>query len=62
MGYFLTSLVPNQIKKGISPPLFDYDNGTSTVKVIDSTFYFFLKNCDKEEVIENLTIPQGIEE
>lgn len=62
MGYFLTSLVPNQIKKGISPPLFDYDNGTNTVKVIDSTFYFFLKNCDKEEVIENLTIPQGIEE
>jgi Cdc6-like AAA superfamily ATPase len=61
MGYFLTSLVSNQIKKGISPPLFDYDNGTSTVKVIDSTFYFFLKNCDKEEVIENLTVPQGIE-
>jgi hypothetical protein len=62
MGYFLTSLVPNQIKKGISPPLFDYDNGTSTVKVIDSTFYFFLKNCNKVEVIENLTVPQGIEE
>lgn len=62
MGYFLTSLVPTQIKKLISPPLFDYDNGTSTVKVIDSTFYFFLKNCNKEEVIENLTIPQGLEE
>jgi len=62
MGYFLTSLVQTQIKKIISPPLFDYDNGTSTVKIIDSTFYFFLKNCNKEEVIENLTIPQGLEE
>lgn len=62
MGYFLTTLVSNQIKKGISPPLFDFDNGTSTVKVIDSTFYFFLKNSNKVEVLENLTLPTGIEE
>jgi hypothetical protein len=62
MGYFLTTLVSNQIKKGISPPLFDFDNGTNTVKVIDSTFYFFLKNSDKDEVLENLTVPTGIEE
>lgn len=61
MGYFLTSLVSNQIKKGISPPLFDYDNGTNTVKIIDSTFYFFLKNCNATDVVEDLTIPQGID-
>ncbi|HTN38956.1 MAG TPA: hypothetical protein VL053_17880 [Arachidicoccus sp.] len=60
MGNFLKNLVSTQIKKGISPPLFDYDNGASTVKVIDSTFYFFLKNCDKQEVLENLSVPSGI--
>ncbi|MDM8159657.1 hypothetical protein QUH73_07525 [Labilibaculum sp. K2S] len=61
MGYFLKSLVSNQIKKNISPPIFDYDISTSSVKIIDSTFYFFLKNCDREEVIENLMVPAGIE-
>jgi len=60
MGYFLTNIVPNQVKKGISPPIFDYDNGTSTVKIIDSTFYFFLKNADRDEVFENLTRPIGV--
>lgn len=60
MGYFLRNLVSNQIKKNISPPIFDYDISTSSVKIIDSTFYFFLKNCDREEVIENLMIPEGL--
>lgn len=61
MGYFLRNLVSSQIKKKISPPIFDYDVSTRSVKIIDSTFYFFLKNCDKVEVIENLTIPEGID-
>lgn len=60
MGYFLRNLVSSQIKKNISPPIFDYDISTSSVKIIDSTFYFFLKNCDREEVIENLMIPEGL--
>lgn len=60
MGYFLRNLVSNQIKKNISPPIFDYDISTSSVKIIDSTFYFFLKNCDREEVVENLMIPEGL--
>jgi hypothetical protein len=60
MGYFLRNLVSSQIKKSISPPIFDYDTSTSSVKVIDSTFYFFLKNCDKDEVLENLATPEGI--
>ncbi|MCM4169822.1 hypothetical protein KCTC52924_03602 [Arenibacter antarcticus] len=60
MGYFLRNLVASQIKKNISPPIFDYDISTSSVKIIDSTFYFFLKNCDREEVIENLMIPEGL--
>lgn len=60
MGYFLKNLVASQIKKKISPPIFDYDVSTNSVKVIDSTFYFFLKNCNKEEVMENLATPEGV--
>ena len=60
MGYFLKNLVANQITKNISPPIFDFDNSTTSVKIIDSTFYFFIKNCDRKEVIENLLTPEGL--
>lgn len=60
MGYFLRNLVSSQISKGISPPIFDYDNSTSSIKIIDSTFYFYIKNCNREEVIEDLAIPEGL--
>lgn len=62
MGYFLKNLVASQISKGISPPIFDYDNSTSSIKIIDSTFYFFIKNCNRDDVVENLAIPEGLEE
>lgn len=62
MGYFLKNLVASQISKGISPPIFDYDNSTSSVKIIDSTFYFFIKNCNREEVVNDLALPEGLEE
>jgi len=61
MGYFLKSLVASQISKGISPPIFDFDNSTNSIKIIDSTFYFFMKNCDRDEVMEDLSIPEGID-
>lgn len=61
MGYFLKSIVSSQISKGISPPIFDYDNSTNSIKIIDSTFYFFIKNCDREEVIEDLALPEGLD-
>ncbi len=60
MGYFLKNLVASQIAKGISPPIFDYDNSTSSIKIIDSTFYFFIKNCDRVEVIDELAVPDGL--
>ena len=62
MGYFLKNLVASQISKSISPQIFDFDNSTTSVKIIDSTFYFFVKNCDRAEVIENLVIPEGIDD
>ena len=60
MGYFLKNLVSSQITKGISPPIFDYDNSTASIKIIDSTFYFYIKNCVRQEVIEELAIPEGL--
>lgn len=60
MGYFLKNLVTSQINKNISPPLFDFDNSTNSVKIIDSTFYFFLKNSDRAEILENIMPPEGV--
>jgi hypothetical protein len=60
MGYFLKNLVASQISKGISPPIFDYDNSTSSIKIIDSTFYFFIKNCNRNEIVEDLALPEGL--
>lgn len=62
MGYFLKNIVASQISKGISPPIFDFDNSTGSIKIIDSTFYFFIKNCDRNEVVEDLAIPEGLDE
>lgn len=61
MGYFLKNLVASQISKGISPPIFDFDNSTSSIKIIDSTFYFFIKNCHRKQVLEDLAIPEGLD-
>lgn len=60
LSYFLHNIVSNQIKKNIIPPLFDYDSSTRLLKIIDSTFYFFLQNVDKEEIIEELEKPNNI--
>ncbi|HBE86428.1 MAG TPA: hypothetical protein DDW53_15135, partial [Lachnoclostridium sp.] len=47
IGYLLSSLAKLQTAKKIQPPLFDYDISQRTINIIDSTFYFFLKHCDK---------------
>ncbi|AWW30640.1 hypothetical protein DN752_11175 [Echinicola strongylocentroti] len=58
MGYFLHDIVKTQVKKNIIPPIFDYDRSTRTLKIIDSTFYFFIKHCNKEELVEELEAPE----
>lgn len=60
MSYFLHNITASQIKKNIIPPLFDYDRSTRKLKVIDSTLYFFLRNIDKAELLEELDAPTGI--
>jgi len=55
--YFLHNIVSNQLKKSIVPPIFDYDRSTRLLKVIDSTFYFFLQNMDATEILELINNP-----
>lgn len=46
-----------QADAGIVPPLFDFDPGTRRLKVVDSTLYFFIDNCDPAEVIDEIPRP-----
>lgn len=60
MSNFLHNIKEGQIKKAIVPPIFDYDMSIRTLKIIDSTFYFFLRNYDCIELLEELDKPSGI--
>ncbi|HXK31231.1 MAG TPA: hypothetical protein VJZ94_00565, partial [Candidatus Paceibacterota bacterium] len=57
MGWLLTNLALLQSEKKIVPPIFDYDQATRTIRVVDSTFYFFLRNVNRKEVLENINNP-----
>lgn len=57
MSNFLHSITNYQAVRKIVPPLFDYDQGIRTLKIIDSTLYFFLRNCNREEVLSSITAP-----
>lgn len=47
---FFNHIVRYQIKKDISPPLFEFDKGNQTIKIIDSTFIFFIGHKNREEL------------
>jgi hypothetical protein len=57
LGKFLHNLTEHQISKKIQPPFVDYDRGGKVLKVIDSSLYFFLKHCDREEILEDIPNP-----
>lgn len=57
MSNLLYNLTQLQVDKRIIPPIFDYDRGQRTLKVIDSTFYFFLKHCNTAEILRNIPNP-----
>lgn len=59
-SYFLHNITRSQINKKIMPPLFDYDRSTRTLTIIDSTLYFFLRNTNIEELLDELEIPEDI--
>lgn len=57
MSNLLHNFAKLQHEKKISPPIFDYDRTTKTIRVIDSTFYFFLKNINCQEVEDSIADP-----
>lgn len=57
MSNLLHNLSTLQHKKGINPPLIDYDIGKRMLYAIDSTFFFFLRNCRLTDVKEELPSP-----
>lgn len=57
LGAFLHNLTEHQISKKIQPPFVDYDRGGKVLKIIDSSLYFFLKHCDRGEILEDIPNP-----
>lgn len=53
----LTRLATLQASQKIVPPLFDFDPGTRRVKVVDSTLYFFIDNCNPDDVMAEIPHP-----
>lgn len=41
----------------IVPPLFDWDPGSRRLKIVDSTLYFFIDNCDPDDVMSEIPHP-----
>jgi hypothetical protein len=59
LGAFLHSITQHQINKKIQPPFVDYDRGGKTLKIIDSSLYFFLKHCNRDAILEDIPNPIG---
>lgn len=57
MSNLLHNLAALQSKKTISPPIVDYDMSTKMLQVVDSTFYFFLKNADLKQISADIFNP-----
>ncbi|EGR0171351.1 hypothetical protein ACU6D0_001974 [Vibrio alginolyticus] len=58
----LKGLTELQANKGISPPVIAYDSNSRQLKVVDSTFYFFLKNAQLEDIKDEIICPMdGLE-
>jgi hypothetical protein len=57
MSNLLYNLASLQASKNISPPIIDYDQSTKLLQVVDSTFYFFLKNADLKAIADELMNP-----
>lgn len=57
MTNLLGGLANLQSVKAISPPIFAYDAQQRMLQVVDSTFYFFIKNADSTAVLESIQNP-----
>jgi hypothetical protein len=57
MTSLLGGIANLQSVKAISPPIFAYDAQQRTLQVVDSTFYFFIRNADVAEALDSLQNP-----
>lgn len=58
----LKGLTDIQANKGISPPVIAYDSNSRQLRVVDSTFNFFLKNADLKSIKDEIVCPMdGLE-
>jgi hypothetical protein len=57
MTNLLAGIANLQSAKSISPPIFAYDAQLRTLQVVDSTFYFFIKNADARDVSASIQNP-----
>ena len=57
MSNLLAGLANLQSVKSISPPIIDYDSQNRVLQVVDSTFYFFIKNSDTKEILDSIQNP-----
>lgn len=57
MTNLLGGLANLQSVKFISPPIFAYDSQQQMLQVVDSTFYFFIRNAQVDEILESLQNP-----
>ena len=57
MSNLLHNLGALQASKNISPPIVDYNQGLKLLQVVDSTFYFFLRNGDLPSFLDGLSNP-----
>ena len=57
LGKFLHNITEHQITKKIQPPFVYYYRGGKILKIIDSSLYFFLKHCDRNEILDDIQNP-----
>lgn len=57
LGAFLHNITQHQANKKIQPPFVDYDRGGKIMKIIDSSLYFFLRHCNRQQILEDLPNP-----
>jgi hypothetical protein len=57
MSNLLYGLAKLQAAKSISPPIIDYDAQNRLLQVVDSTFYFFIKNAPIQEILDSIQDP-----
>lgn len=57
MTNLLGGIANLQSAKAISPPIFAYDAQQRILQVVDSTFYFFIKNATAADVVDRIQNP-----